>query len=128
MPQPQLQQKKLSSTMNMTAKTTDYICIREKQVNKHETDIAELKTKADFRNVQIAELKIEIDKIDKKLDKIDECLNQLKLQSERDDFNIDTRVTQLETTQNTLKWVVGIGLTCIGTAIAVLSFFLTIIH
>ena len=114
--------------MNMTAKKTDYICIREKQVNKHETDIAELKARADFKDVRIEEIKTEMEKIDKKIDKIDESLNQLKLQSERDDFNIDNRVTQLETTQNTLKWIIGIGLTCIGTAVTVLAFFLTIIH
>lgn len=114
--------------MLLTLKKTDYVCIREKQVNKHETDIADLKARVSFRSEQINELKDEMEKMDKKLDKIDECLHELKLQSERDDFNIDNRVTQLETTQNTLKWVVGIGLTCIGTAVAVLTLFLTILH
>ena len=114
--------------MKMTPRKTEYVCIREKQVNKHETDIADLKARASFRSEQINEIKDEMEKMDKKLDKIDNCLNELKLQSERDDFNIDTRVTQLETTQNTLKWVVGIGLTCIGTAVAVLGLFLTLLH
>jgi len=64
------------------------------------------------------EIKRDIEKMDTKLD-------QLILQSERDDFNIDNRVTKLENTQNVLKWIIGIGLTCIGTAIAVLTLFLT---
>lgn len=112
----------------MTPKKAEYICIREKQVNKHETDIAELKARADFKDVRISELKTDMEKMDKKLDKIDQCLSDLKLQSERDDFNIDTRVTQLETTQNTLKWVVGLGLTCIGTAVGVLGLLLSTLH
>lgn len=112
----------------MTAKNTDYICIKDETLGNHSRKIAELEARADFKDIRITELKEDMEKIDKKIDKIDKCLNDLKLQSERDDFNIDTRVTQLETTQNTLKWVVGIGLTAIGTAIAVLSLFITIIH
>lgn len=104
----------------MTPKKTknNYVCIRDKQLTHHETDITELKARADFKDVRIMEIKKDIEKMDTKLD-------QLILQSERDDFNIDNRVTKLENTQNVLKWIIGIGLTCIGTAIAVISLFLT---
>lgn len=112
----------------MTPKKAEYVCIREKQVQKHETDIAELKVRADFKEKQIEEIKTDIKEVSEKLDGVNEKLDQWQHQSEQDDFNIDTRVTQLETTQNTLKWVVGIGLTCIGTAVAVLGLFLTLLH
>ena len=112
--------------MQMDAK--EYTCIREKQVNKHEVDIAELKTRVDYKHQRLDEMKESIDKLDAKLDKIDHCLSELKLQSERDDFNIDSRVTKLENTQNVLKWIIGIGLTSVGTAVTVLAFIITIMH
>lgn len=112
----------------MTPKKAEYICIREKQVNKHETDIRELKVRADFKEEQIKELKSDIKEVSEKLDNVSEKLDSWQHQSEQDDFDIDTRVTQLEATQNTLKWVVGIGLTCIGTAVGVLGLVFTVLH
>ena len=112
----------------MPAEVPLYSCIREDQINKHEVDITELKTRVEFKHQRIDELKQSIDNLDKKLDRIDECLNQLRIQSERDDYDIDSRVTKLETTQNTIKWVVGIGLSVVGTAIGLLAFLLTYIH
>lgn len=105
-----------------------YVCIREKQVNKHEVDIAELKTRVEYKHQIIEEMKDSIDKLDEKLDKIDHSLSELKLQSERDDFDIDNRVTKLETAQGTLRRVISIGLTAVGTAVAVLAFLLTNLH
>lgn len=112
------------------AKTEEpaYICIREKQINKHEVDIAELKTRVEYKHQRIDELKEQIEEMDKKLDKIDHCLSELKIQSERDDFDIDTRVTKLETAQSTTKWIIGLGFTAVGTAVGVLAFILTYIH
>lgn len=112
----------------MSPKKTGYICIREKQVNKHETDIAELKARADFKDLRIDEVKEDIEKISNKLDAVDEKLDKWQHKSEQGDFNIDNRVTQLETTQNTLKWVVGIGLTALTTAVGVVAFFLSLLH
>lgn len=112
----------------MTAKKVDYTCIREKQVNQHEVDIAELKTRVDYKHERIDELKKSIEEMDKKLDKIDHCLSELKLQSERDDFNIDNRVTKIENTINVLKWILGLGLSVVGTAIAILTFMITFVH
>ena len=112
----------------MTAKKVEYKCLRENQVNKHEVDIAELKTRVDYKHERIDELKKSMEEMDKKLDKIDHCLSELKLQSERDDFNIENRVTKIENSINVLKWIIGLGLTAVGTAIAVLAFIVTIIH
>lgn len=105
-----------------------YVCIREKQVNKHEVDIAELKTRVDYKHQIIDEMKDSIDKLDQKLDKIDHCLSELKLQSERDDFDIDSRVTKLETAQKTMKWITGIAFTAITTVVAVLAFIIMHVH
>lgn len=110
------------------SKKDPYVCIREKQVNDLQIDVAELKTRIDYKHQRIDELKQSIDEIDKKIDKIDRCLSKLEMQSKNDDFNIDTRVTKLENTQNVLKWIMGIGLSVVSTAIAVLAFILTFIH
>lgn len=105
-----------------------YTCIKEKQVQKHETDITELQVKANFKEEQIKELKTDIEKMDKKIDVLIESFNNFKDESHKDDFNIDNRVTKLENTQNVLKWVVGISLTVISTLIAVMGFLLLHIH
>ena len=97
-------------------------------VNKHESDIVELKTRVDYKHQRLDEMRDKLDELGRKIDKIDHCISEIKLQSERDDFDIDTRVTRLETAQNTMKWITGIGLTAITTAVAVLAFMLTHIH
>ena len=112
----------------MTAKKVDYNGIRENQVNQHEVDIAELKTRIEFKHERIDELKKGMEEMNKKLDKIDHCLSELQLQSERDDFNIDNRLTKVENTIHVIKWALGLGLTAVGTAITVLAFIITIIH
>ena len=112
--------------MKMDAKK--YTCIKEKQVQKHETDITELQVKANFKEEQIKEIKTNIEKMDKKIDVLIESFNNFKDESHKDDFNIDNRVTKLENTQNVLKWVVAIGLTTISTLIAVITFFILHIH
>lgn len=103
-------------------------CRKELQLNQHDVDIAELKTRVEYKHERIDELKKSMEEMNKKLDKIDHCLNELQLQSERDDFNIDNRVTKVENTINVLKWVIGLGLTAVGTAIAVLAFIMTIVQ
>lgn len=112
----------------MTPKKTEYTCIREKQVNRHENDITELKIRADFKEQQIQEIKKDIKEVSDKIDGVTEKLDQWQHQSEQGDFDIDNRVTKLENTQNVLKWAVAIGLTSITTAIAILTFLITIIH
>ena len=73
----------------MVSEDNNYVCIREKQVNKHEVDIAELKTRVEYKHERIDELKKSMDDMDKKLDKIDHCLSELKLQSEKHDSRIE---------------------------------------
>ena len=101
--------------------TEPHECIHEELVQDHSLQLKEIQTEVKFKKEKIDKLQDSVEKVDEKLDK-------LIRQSERSDFDIDTRVTQLETTQKTLKWVIAVGLTCIGTATAVLAFIITIIH
>ena len=100
---------------------TNYECCHEELLQEHSVKLTELDKEVQFK-------KEKIDKLQESMKEVSDKLDKLILQSERSDFDIDNRVTQLETTQKTLKWVMGIGLTCIGTATGVLAFIITIIH
>ena len=99
----------------------NYECVHEELLQDHNLKLTELDKEVQFKREKIEALSTSMKEVNNKLDK-------LILHSEKSDFDIDTRVTQLETTQKTLKWAIGLGLTCIGTAVAVLAFIITIIH
>lgn len=112
----------------MESKESNYTCLREKQLTKHENDIVELKAMADFKNLRINELTTSVKDMDKKLDKITESIQELKLQSAQDDFNIDNRVKSLESKLETLKWATGAALSILSVIVAVISIAITHIH
>lgn len=98
----------------------EYKCLHEELLQSHSLSLKELETEVQFKREKIEGLKDSVDAIDEKLDK-------LILKSERDDFNIDKRVTSLENTIKVLKWVLAIGLSCVGTAVAIITLMLTVL-
>ena len=106
----------------------EYKCIHEEQLQGQSRKIAELETRSNYKEKMFDSLDKKIDKLDKKLDKIDHCVYDLQIQSQTDDFNIDSRVTQLETTQSNQKWAVGIGLSALTTAVSILAFLVAHLH
>ena len=114
--------------MEMAKNNGSVDCIKEKQILKHENDIVELQTRADFKDRRISELNENIREMDKKLDDIKDRLQELQLRSVVDDSDIDNRVTALENTVKVLKWVSAVLVTFLGVAIAALSFSLTHLH
>ena len=110
--------KKMMEHKTMDAK---YECFHEELLQEHNLKLTELDKEVQFKKEKIDDLQTDVKAINKKLDK-------LIRHSEQSDFDIDNRVTQLETTQNTLKWIMGVGLTAVGTATTVLAFIITIIH
>ena len=99
---------------------TEHNCIQE-------PTITQLKVHQDYETQRIDELRDKIDKMDKKLDKVLEGFNELKLQSNKDDNQLELRLkaieTELELQKRTtlenhnrvsqLLAVVGVGLTII---------------
>ena len=123
----------------MASNKTEYTCLREKQIGKHESDITELKVRADYKEHKIEELNLSMHDIDKKfdkkmgdmdekLDKITASIEGLKLQSAKDDFNIDNRVKALESKLETLKWVTGVAISVLSILVAILGLAMTYIH
>ena len=99
---------------------TEHTCIQE-------PTITQLRVHQDYETQRIDELKIQIDRMDKKLDKVLEGFNELKLQSNKDDNQLELRLKAIETelalqkhtsleNHNRLTQivaVVGVGLTII---------------
>lgn len=112
----------------MESKPKEYTCIREEKLAKHDNDIVELKALAEFKNRRINELAESFKDMDDKLDKISESIQELKLQSAQDDFNIDNRVKSLESKLETLKWITGVALSILSVIVAVISLAMTHIY
>lgn len=99
---------------------TEHTCIQE-------PTITQLQVHQDYETQRIDELRDKIDKMDKKLDKVLEGFNELKLQSNKDDNQLELRLKAIETElalqkQTTLEnhnritqivALVGVGLTII---------------
>ena len=105
-----------------------YVCIRDKQLGKHESDIAQLKVRADFKEEAIREVKADMEKMNDKLDSIDQKIEDFMKNSLEGDFNIDSRVTALESTVKVLKWVTVTSLSFLSVLVAVLAFAMTHLH
>ena len=99
---------------------TEHACIQE-------PTITQLQVHQDYETQRIDELRDKIDKMDKKLDKVLEGFNELKLQSNKDDNQLELRLKAIETELELQKQVatenhnrvsqllalVGVGLTII---------------
>ena len=116
------------SVTTMTDAKPEYTCFHEEEFQAHGRKITELETKAEYKERMIKDLKKDMKELNDKMDKLSNDVNEAIKKSITGDNDIDRRVTSLEATQKTLKWVIAIGLTCIGTAVTVLAFIITIIH
>ena len=97
--------------------------------------MSELERKVEEHTVQIQELKDEVDfkkwKIDSLIEKIDNLTNvvqQIQLNQMKDDNDIKNRVTGIESTISTLRWIIGVGLSVLGVLVAYLTFVMTLFH
>ena len=83
----------------------EYDCIHESLIQSHSTDIESLKTRADYKDKRIDELYDKMEKMENKIDTINENVNTIMMKSVQGDSEIDKRVTSLETTVRVLQWV-----------------------
>ena len=86
----------------------------EKKVDEHTIQIKELQDEVDFK-------KWKIDSLIEKIDNLTTVVQQIQLNQLKDDNDIKERVTTIESTLTTLKWVSGISLTAVGLVIAFLA-------
>lgn len=97
--------------MSQTQKSHEQL---EAKVEEHSLQIQQLHDEVDFK-------KWKIDSLIDKIDNLTSVVQQIQLNQIEDDNDIKNRVTALESSQSTLRWVVGIALTVLGIIIAYLS-------
>ena len=102
-------------------------CYREDQLQGQSRKITELEARADFKDKRIDELYLKMEKIELKMDKLNENVNALLLQSQQGDTDLELRLKAIETELalqkqtnidnhnrvSSLLAVVGVGLTII---------------
>ena len=93
----------------------------EQKIDEHSIQIKELQDEVDFK-------KWKIDSLIEKIDNLTTVVQQIQLNQLKDDNDIKNRVTSIESTISTLRWIVGIGLTVLGLLVTYLTFFMTILH
>ena len=105
----------------------NYTCIHEEQIQGQSRKIAELETRADYKDKRIDDLYVKIEKMESKIDTLNDNVNQLILQSNKGDTDLELRLkaieTELELQKQTsidnhnrvsqLLAIVGVGLTII---------------
>lgn len=112
--------------MRMTSNT--YTCIHEDQIIGQSRKIERLDAELVYKKEKLDELKKDNERMDKKLDEIKNCVNKIILASKGDDDRLkdiindqNNRLTALETTNRTLKWIVGLSVSVLGVCIAALG-------
>lgn len=93
----------------------------EQKLEEHSLQIQELKDEVDFK-------KWKIDSLIDKIDNLTSVVQQIQLNQIKDDTDIKTRITSIEATMTTLKWVVGVGMSALGLVVAYLSLMMTMFH
>ena len=110
----------------MTAKN-EYVCIHDEQIQAQSRKITELETRANYKDKRIDDLYIKIEKMENKLDMLNDNVNKLILQSNQGDTDLELRLKAIETELamqkqvsidnhnrvSQLLAVVGVGLTII---------------
>ena len=86
----------------------------ESKIEEHSLQIQQLHDEVDFK-------KWKIDSLIEKIDNLTTVVQQIQLNQIEDDNDIKNRVIALESSQNTLRWVTGVGLSVLGIIIAYLS-------
>lgn len=81
------------------------ICIREDILAEHTTKLTELSTEVHFKKEKIDLIMENQEKMENKIDNLTTVVSNLQLQSLKDDKDIDNRVARLESTVQTLKWI-----------------------
>ena len=86
----------------------------ESKIEEHSLQIQQLHDEVDFK-------KWKIDSLIEKIDNLTTVVQQIQLNQIEDDNDIKNRVIALESSQNTLRWITGVGLSILGIIIAYLS-------
>lgn len=105
----------------------EYNCMHEELIQDHSLKINELTSRADYKDKRIDDLYVKMEKMEEKLDRMNENINKLILKSNQGDTDLELRLKAIETELalqkqtsidnhnrvSTLLAIVGVGLTII---------------
>ena len=105
----------------------EYDCIHEELLQSQTKDLERLKTRADYKDKRIDELYVKMEKMEEKLDTMNDNINKLIVKSNKGDTDLELRLKAIETelalqkqtsTDNhnritSIVALVGVGLTII---------------
>ncbi len=80
----------------MTAEKLEYTCIEKDQLSEQSAKIAELEARADFKDQRINELIEDNRRIESKIDKLTETVNNIVINSIKDDKDLKEDITKLK--------------------------------
>ena len=110
-------------------------CPHEDQIQTQSRKITELETRADYKEKMINELNESMKEMKKSMESLDKTITDFILKSINDDSSLrelvndqDNRITALETTNKTLKWVIGIGFSVFALIISILGLIIAFVH
>ena len=110
--------------MSMSPKEKPYVCIHEERFQDHEVKLERLEARADHKDDKINQIIEDNKRMEEKIDKITESIHRLELESAKDDSNINDRVTSLESTVRTLKFVVTVLVAIVPIMITLMTLIL----
>lgn len=115
----------------MTANHEDYICIHEEQIQRQSRKIERLEARSEFKEQKIDQLNNKMDKLNDNFYKILEGFNSLKLESNLDDKEIDSRIialeTKLQTQDSVMKDIQSQNQTNFNKQMAILTVFVSVL-
>lgn len=110
-------------------------CLHEEQIQGQSRAIERLDAELEYKKERLDDLKSDNEKMQQTLDEINKCVNKIVLASKNGDEHLktiinkqDNRITALETTNSTLKWVIAIGFTGLASVVGLLAFLITHLH
>ena len=110
-------------------------CPHDEQIQNQSRKIAELETRADYKEKMINELNDNMREVKKSMESLEKSITDFMLKSINDDSTLrelvndqDNRITALETTNKTLKWVIGIGFSVFALIISILGLIIAFVN
>ena len=111
----------------MAAANTTPCSEHEEQIQTNKREIAEVKTELKFKEQRIDDLYLKMEKLEAKIDLMNENINQLILQSNKDDTQLELRLKAIETELAVQKQVTMDNHNRVSSLLAIVGVGLTII-
>ena len=123
----------MNTNVETETMAVNYDCVHEDLIQSQTKDLERLKTRADYKDKRIDELYVKMEKMEQKLDTMNDNINKLIVKSNKGDTDLELRLKAIETELELQKQtsidnhnrvssiiaVVGVGLTIITIAINV---------